>query len=314
MAHSDFWAQCFPLLAIIAPLAVLARPTIALLRRWRLAGKRHATFGDDRAETIAGRAGVTGAVMLATALAAGSFTLAQLLTDSTSVLLSEKAAIYLGSDLQMTTRDVTTLPAPFDTTGTIVYRTQGRSGTQSVDLLGVDSTTFVRAVHWRDDASDHSLGQLVESLGSVDTTIAGPARRSSSAARCPRHTSREPHPIDRWTSIRWPAPRWFPGFHNGAVSGRRRQGRVGRRRLCHHRGDLAARPTDRCRDAVVATPGIVVRSPRDLSQVFNVTSFVTVRWAYATLSILGVLVGIVVLLAQLLVLDARARPARPLTC
>jgi hypothetical protein len=48
-----------------------------------------------------------------------------------------------------------------------------------------------------------------------------------------------------------------------------------------------------------------VRSPRDLSKVFNVTSFVTVRWSYATLSILGVLVGIVVLLAQLLVLDAR---------
>ena len=48
-----------------------------------------------------------------------------------------------------------------------------------------------------------------------------------------------------------------------------------------------------------------MRSPRDLSQVFNVTSFLTVRWAYATLSILGVLVGIVVLLAQLLVLDAR---------
>ena len=38
---------------------------------------------------------------------------------------------------------------------------------------------------------------------------------------------------------------------------------------------------------------------------FDVTSFITVRWAYATLSVLGVLVGIVVLLAQLLVLDAR---------
>ncbi|MEP7115523.1 MAG: hypothetical protein ABI862_19825, partial [Ilumatobacteraceae bacterium] len=39
-AHADFWAQCFPLLAIIAPLAVLARPTVALVRHWRLAGKR----------------------------------------------------------------------------------------------------------------------------------------------------------------------------------------------------------------------------------------------------------------------------------
>ncbi len=34
VGHADFWAQCFPLLAIIAPLAVLARPTVALLRRW----------------------------------------------------------------------------------------------------------------------------------------------------------------------------------------------------------------------------------------------------------------------------------------
>jgi hypothetical protein len=49
----------------------------------------------------------------------------------------------------------------------------------------------------------------------------------------------------------------------------------------------------------------VVRNPHDSSLVFNVTSFLTVHWAYATLSILGVLVGIVVLLAQLLVLDAR---------
>jgi hypothetical protein len=51
--------------------------------------------------------------------------------------------------------------------------------------------------------------------------------------------------------------------------------------------------------------GLAVRNPHDPTLVFNVTSFLTVRWAYATLSILGVLIGIVVLLAQLLVLDAR---------
>ena len=59
------------------------------------------------------------------------------------------------------------------------------------------------------------------------------------------------------------------------------------------------------RETQLTNDGVVVRSPRDLSQVFDVTSFLTVRWAYATLSMLGVLVGIVVLLAQLLVLDAR---------
>ena len=98
--------------------------------------------------------GVTGAVLLATALAAGSFTVATLLTDSTAVVLSEKAAVFLGSDLSIATRGISSLPPPFDSIGTVVTRTQGHSGSQAVDLLGIDPTTFARAVHWRDDASD----------------------------------------------------------------------------------------------------------------------------------------------------------------
>ncbi len=55
--------------------------------------------------------GVTGAVLLATALAAGSFTVATLLTDSTAVVLSEKAAVFLGSDLSIDdTRHHSTTP------------------------------------------------------------------------------------------------------------------------------------------------------------------------------------------------------------
>ena len=113
--------------------------------------------------------GVTGAVLLATALAAGSFTVARLLTDSTSVLLSEKAAVYLGSDLTMTTRDITALPPPFDAIGTIVARSQGHSGSQSVDLLGIDRSTFARAVHWRNDASDQSLNSLLDALAQTSS-------------------------------------------------------------------------------------------------------------------------------------------------
>ncbi|MEP7201845.1 MAG: hypothetical protein ABI894_04500 [Ilumatobacteraceae bacterium] len=300
VAHSDFWAQCFPLLAIIAPLAVLARPTVALLRRWRLAGKRLPPALLTGLRRSLAEPGVTGAVMLATALAAGSFTLSQLLTDSTAALLSEKAAIYLGSDLEVTTRDVTAPPAPLDETGTIVYRTQGRSGTQSIDLLGVDRTTFIRAVHWRDDASDRSIEQLVDSIGAP---AAGPV-----PAIVVGGTLDDTHlqsivlrPMD---VIPVGNARWFPGFHNGAVL------------VVVDKDALAAAgfsttaeiwlrdpPPDA--EAQLSRAGIVVRSPRDLSQVFNVTSFVTVRWAYATLSILGVLVGVVVLFAQLLVLDAR---------
>jgi hypothetical protein len=97
---------------------------------------------------------------------------------------------------------------------------------------------------------------------------------------------------------------WFPGLHNGAVlvvidsdalvsSG------------FATRSEIWLRDPPRDAFAQLSAAGVLVGSPRDLSTVFDVTSFLTVRWAYATLSILGALVGIVVLLAQLLVLDAR---------
>ncbi|MEO7370236.1 MAG: hypothetical protein ABIZ69_05195, partial [Ilumatobacteraceae bacterium] len=302
VAHGDFVAQCFPLLAIIAPLAVLARPTVAVLRRCRLAGSRFPPTMMTGLRRSLAEPGVTAAVLLATALAAGSFTLARLLTDSTSVLLSEKAAVFLGSDLAIATRDVTTLPPPLDAIGTVVARAQGRSDTQSVDLLGIDSATFVRAVHWRDDASGLPLQQLVDAVrptGSASVPIPAIVVGGALPTTEMRSLVLRPLNIDPVATARW-----FPGFRNGAVlvvvdkasliaSGFSPSSEIW---LHDPPPDAITRLTD---------AGIVARSPRDLSQVFNVTSFLTVRWAYATLSILAVLVGIVVLLAQLLVLDAR---------
>ncbi|MGZ4738647.1 MAG: hypothetical protein ACXVLM_05350 [Ilumatobacteraceae bacterium] len=302
--HADFWAQCFPLLAIIAPLAVLARVTVALLRRWRLAGSRLPPAIMTGLRRSLAEPGVTGAVVLATALAAGSFTLARLLTDSTSVLLSEKAATFIGSDLSITTRDIPVLPAPFDTIGTVVTRTEGHSGSQSIDLLGIDQATFTRAVHWRDDASTRSLHELVTAVAlapgqpssePVPAIVVGgtlPDTHLDSLVLRPI----EVHPVA--------TARWFPGLRNGAVL-------VVVDKAALVAAAIATRSEIWLRDpppdvfARLSAAGIIVGSPRDLSQVFDVTSFLTVRWAYATLSVLGVLVGIVVLLAQLLVLDAR---------
>ena len=306
VGHADFWAQCFPLLAIIAPLAILARPTVALLRRWRLAGARFPPAVLTGLRRSLAEPGVTAAVLLATALAAGSFTLARLLTDSTGVLLSEKAAVFIGSDLSLTTRDLKVLPPPFDTTGTVVTRSEGHSGSQSVDLLGIDHATFVRAVHWRNDASNRPLDQLVSAVQSpaggsspgatsIPALVVGgslPDTHLVSATLRPM----EVRPVG--------TARWFPGLQNGAVlvvidtdalvaSG------------FATRSEIWLRDPPRDAFAQLTAAGVLVGSPRDLSAVFDVTSFLTVRWAYATLSILGALVGIVVLLAQLLVLDAR---------
>jgi putative ABC transport system permease protein len=299
VAHADFLAQCFPLLAIIAPLAVLARPTVALIRRWRFAGKGLAPELMTGLRRSLAEPGVTSAVLLATALAAGSFTVARLLTDSTGVLLGEKASVFLGSDLSMTTLNISTLPPPFDAIGTVVTRTQGHSDLQAVDLLGIDPKTFERAVHWRDDASARSLHDLIGKLGSstagpIPAIVVGgtlPANDLADLVRRPIHIE----PVA--------TARWFPGFQNGAILVVVDRAALTAAAATGSQIWLRDPPADAFTE--LSKAGLAVSSPRDLTQVFNVTSFLTVRWAFATLSILGVLIGIVVLLAQLLVLDAR---------
>ena len=98
--------------------------------------------------------------------------------------------------------------------------------------------------------------------------------------------------------------RWFPGYRNGAILV------VVDKALLVSSGfptssEILLRDPPPDAFTQLSNQGILVRTPHDQTLVFNVTSFLTVRWAYATLSIVGVLIGIVVLLAQLLVLDAR---------
>lgn len=299
VANADFLAQCFPVLAIIAPLAVLARPTLLLLRRWRLAGRwlppaLMTGLRRSLAEPV-----VTGALLLATALAAGSFAVARLLTDSTNTLLRDKANTFIGSDLSIVSSNVSALPPAFADSGTIVARAQGHSGLRSVDLLGVDRSTFAAAVHWRADGSTDSLDSLLSRMapksgGAIPALVVGGPLPSTTIDNLVHH-SIEVQPVG--------SARWFPGLHNGAVLVV-----VDRETL---KSSMATGTEiwlrDPPADAVtrLSAAGLVVRNARDLSQVFDITSFQTVRWAYATLSMLAALVGVVVLLTQLLVLDAR---------
>jgi putative ABC transport system permease protein len=299
VANADFLAQCFPVLAIIAPLAVLARPTLLLLRRCRLAGRRLPPALMTGLRRSLAEPVVTGALLLATALAAGSFAVARLLTDSTNTLLRDKANTFIGSDLSIVSSNVSALPPPFSDSGTVVARAQGHSGTQSVDLLGVDPATFARAVHWRADGSSAALDTMLTQItprsdAAIPALVVGGPLPSTTIDNLVHH-SIVVRPLA--------SPRWFPGLHNGATLVV-----VDRETLKHSMATateiwLRDPPADAVTQ--LSSAGLVVRNARDLSQVFDVTSFQTVRWAYATLSMLAALVGVVVLLTQLLVLDAR---------
>ena len=301
VANADLGAQAFPLLAIIAPLAVLTRPLQWLLRRGRLAGGRLPPAMLTGLRRSLAEPAVTAAMVLATALAAGSFALAHTLTDSARTMLHDKATTFIGSDEAVTTDAVRPLPAPFDAYGTVVLRAQGHSGDRSVDVLGVDPATFARAVHWRNDAADRSLPSVLTTLSTAGSTGATPAIVVGGTLPAANLTTFDGKTFDVRAAG---TARWFPGYRNGAVLVV-----VDRDALA---GSAFSRSTEIwLRDpppddaARLRTAGVAARSPVDLTLVFDVTSFRTVRWAYATLSVLAVLVGIVVLLAQLLVLDAR---------
>ncbi|HEY7628698.1 MAG TPA: hypothetical protein VH761_16625, partial [Ilumatobacteraceae bacterium] len=298
VANADFWAQCFLVFAIIAPLALLGRPIIAALRRLRLAGGSLPPSILTGLRRSLAEPVVTGALLLATALAAGSFTVARLLNDSTTVLLEEKASTFLGSDLSIVTTDVTALDPPFDTSGTIVARAQGHSGNELLDFLGIDRATFAGAVHWREDAAGRGLDELLALLeppaeGPVPAIVVGTLPSTTVENLVHRQLEIQP----------FATARWFPGVRNGAtlvvVDRAALTGAI------PTASEIWLRQPPPGAVTTLSDQGLVVRSARDLSQVFDVTSFRTVRWAYATLSMLGALVGIVVLLTQLLVLDAR---------
>jgi putative ABC transport system permease protein len=296
----DLLAQAFPLLAVAAPLALVVRPARFMLRRARLAGGKlrpAVLLGIRRA--IA-EPGITLSLVLASALAAGSFAVSTILTDSARGLLDDKAGTYLGSDLVVTTDHVAPLPPPLADSSTIVVRTQARSGGLSVDVLGVDPDTFARAVRWRADAADESLPTLLAKVahpppGALPAIVAG-----GEIADGDMLTYNLQH-----LSVRPVASaRWFPGYHNGAplliVD---RDALVATGLALNEEAWMLDPPADAAQ--LLQTAGFVVRSPQEASEVLDVTSFLTVRWSYASLSAFGVLIGVVLLLAQLLVLDAR---------
>jgi len=99
---------------------------------------------------------------------------------------------------------------------------------------------------------------------------------------------------------------WFPGYRNGAT-----MVVVDRAGLQSSRIGLATEVWihDPPADAVeqLQANGWLVRGAQNVSDVFEVTSFLTVRWSYAVLTAFGILIGIVVVAAQVLVLDARRR-------
>ena len=88
-------------------------------------------------------------------------------------------------------------------------------------------------MHWRDDASDRPIDELVDSVGFTGAVTAGPVPAIVVGGTLPdtqlQSLIRRPMDVETVATARW-----FPGFHNGAVLVVVDNDALVARRLRHH--------------------------------------------------------------------------------
>lgn len=297
----DLLAQAFPLLAVAAPVAVLVRPARWLLRRARRSSPNLPTPMLLGWRRIGSDPGPSALVAAAVGLGVGTFLVASSLTASAEQMLRDKANTFLGADLRVVVSGEAHVPD--DLTGTVVSRTNARSDGLTVQVLGVDPATFADAVRWRDDASPYSLQQLLDVL-MVDDMEGAPLPAIVVGGPLPSTdlTSYNNLPFEVQSVAE---ADFFPGKTSVPLIVVNREALGADSIPSASEVWLKDPPPDAAEQ--LAADGLLVRGQQAAVDVFDVVSFLAVRWSYSAMRAFAVLVGLVTILAQLLVLDARRR-------
>jgi hypothetical protein len=309
----DLLAQAFPQLAVLAPLALLARPLGALLRRSARTGGRLPVPLLLGVRRIAHASGAYTMLTLAIALGVGSYVVSNSLTASAEQMLADKSETFVGADMAVRTGELGDLPVELDGRATQVGAVEGRLDGRRAELLGVDRATFEDVVRWREDASGSSLTELLDRV--ADDAPIEPSNAADDALPVVRAVV--VGPVDggsEFSTRRGPvaaieqvgSARWFPGFSNGTtlvvvdLDALRATGLDLRTSVW-----LRDPPSDAL--TMLMAAGFEPARVDTAHEVFDVTSYKAVGWAYAPLGVFAIMVGCATLMAQLLVLSAGRR-------
>ncbi len=307
----DLLAQAFPQLAVLAPLALLARPLSALLRRSARVGSRLPVPILLGVRRIAHASGAYTMLTLAIALGVGAFVVSNSLTASAEQMLVDKSETFVGADVVIRTGEFGDLPAELAGRATQVGAVGGQLDGRRAEFLGVDSAAFEDVVRWRDDAAGSSLAELLEPLSdgppveaggddalpALRAVVVGPIQGGSTFS-----TRRGPVAMIEQVG----SARWFPGYSNGTtlvvvdIDALRATGLDVRSSVW-----LRDPPSDAL--AILQTTGFEPGHVDTAQEVFDVTSYKAVGWAYAPLGVFAIMVACATLMAQLLVLSAGRR-------
>ncbi|MCU1483565.1 MAG: rane protein of unknown function, partial [Actinomycetia bacterium] len=303
----DLVGLLFPVLFLLAVVAVVARllglglrPLRAMSRRWpmplflavrRVARARAASLG----------------LLAATALAAGVLVYATTMGGSLHATLDAKARTFVGSDVEVDLPDGTVLPAALDGRATVVdvYR-DARLGNESVAVLAIDLATFEHAAFWDDTLADQSLGHLLDRLRPTSSGVVpavmvgidtdGPTALSvGQGAGVDLRVENVAH-VQAFPGMRGSRPTVY--IATSALAGRQV---VGGEAEAWIAGDH-----DQALD-VLYRAGIPVEETRQVTDVVDGSSFVTVSWTFGFMRSLGVAAGLLAIGGVVVHLDARRR-------
>jgi hypothetical protein len=289
---------------------VLALLVAWLTPRLRLSGSRWGRATRLGWRRVVLDAGPLVAVVCSVALAAGCFTMAVALSNGARRQLTDKADVYVGTDLAVNVFGP--IHVPDDWTGRTTTTSGARATVDSlgVDVLGVDPTTFADVARLRGDGAPRPLSELVREVADDGTGGALPAI----AVGSPAHTGDEVQVVLPGTSepvaLRIvDTATFFPTKTTSVplyvVDRSRLDALLPQPVVMLMVADPPADAVQQLRDSGTRV-GLVLSAGTS----FDGSSYSALRWAYVPLAVLGGLFAAVALALQLLVVSARREQRR----
>lgn len=301
----------FPILFVVSLAALCARLTIILLAARRF---KDATATARKSVWLASRrlsgAPLVAAVSLAsTAAAIGVLVYASALTSSQEATLQAKAFVFVGSTTSVELVSPGPVPNSISSDSTEVQTfTGGELDGETVDVLGIDPSTFPRGAFWDRSFSGQSLDALMSLLGSpkgssdMPVILAGGGGRTGPASlRLPTYGGFvAPIHVDVVSTANV-----FPGESSMSPLVITTTSR-----LQHLDGEgttlVWSRSSDRVVLSSLARAGEAASIVVSTGDVLDQTTFAAISWTFAYLRALGVLSGAVIVGGLLLFVTTRA--------
>ena len=303
----------FPLVFLVSSTALFARVLVLGLRRPRLrTATRDAAVPLWLAtRRLIGAPYAAGVVVAAIAVPLGVFVYAAALTRSEASTLDAKAETFVGSDIAANTNSLVRLPPRLASTATEVLVGRNETvGSTTVDVIGVNPSTFGRGAFWDSSYSGRSLPSLMAELtasarrkGPVPVIVAGDPSLSLGPGLSFTGYGASPSPV-RVKGIDTATE--FPGQNGGTPL------------LVMTRADLYRLEPDAVDQtwahgsesgvlAALAAARIRVPIVVSSTSVLNQTSFASIGWTFAYLELLGILIGAIAVGGVLLFVTSRSR-------